>query len=228
MQLDRESLSDQVERALREEISSGRLKPGQRVPVSRYQDSWNISVTPLRDAMRSLEAQGFLRVAPRKGVFVTEVNETMLRETFGVRIALETMAAELATARVPEAEVWRVRDAYEAAGSAAKSGDREALIATDRLVHELTAQWCGNERLQRLLAAEDLVIRWAQGVVIGNLPDALERALPEHISILEALISRDAAAAHHAMRQHLETSLDLTLGRIGAAEETQSKGSSQP
>jgi DNA-binding GntR family transcriptional regulator len=225
MQFDRESLSEQVEKALRDEIASGRLKPGQRVPVTSYQDAWNVSVTPLRDAMRSLEAQGFLRVAPRKGVFVADVNETMLHETFGVRIALETMAAELATARVPEDEVGRVRGAYEKAGAAAEAGDREALVVTDRLVHELTAQWCGNERLQRLLAAEDLVIRWAQSVVIGNLPDALERALPEHLAILDALAARDPAAAHQAMRRHLETSLDLTLGRLGVAEAKTAKGS---
>ena len=93
----RASLSAQVEAALRQEITLGRLRPGQRISASDYLTSWNVSITPFRDAVRTLQSQGFVTVEPRKGVYVAPMNLKTLREIFELRMALECMAIELAT-----------------------------------------------------------------------------------------------------------------------------------
>lgn len=203
---DKLSLSEQVENALRDEITHGRLRPGQRISVSDYQESWKISSTPFRDAVRSLERQGFIIVEPRRGVYVSPIDAEAVKEIFDVRIALECMAIELATPLVPIAEAERVRDAYLQAQRQARLGDRSLLNATDRLVHELALDYCGNSRLQRLLTSQVHLIRWAQNTIIKEMPAALELALPEHIDILDAVCAREAERAARAMRLHLGNS----------------------
>lgn len=203
---DKVSLSEQVENALREEITHGRLRPGQRISVADYQENWKISSTPFRDAVRSLERQGFIMVEPRRGVFVSAMNARTVKEIFDVRIALECIAIELATPLVPIAEAERVRDAYLQAQRQALLGNRSFLSATDRLVHDLALNHCGNSHLQRLLSSQLHLIRWAQNAIIDEMPTAYELALPEHIEMLDAVCERDAGRAAHAMRLHLENS----------------------
>ena len=72
------SLSAQVETALRKEIQEGEIQPGERIDLARYQKSWDVSITPLRDAVRGLEKDGLVTIEPRKGVFVLTIDEKLL------------------------------------------------------------------------------------------------------------------------------------------------------
>lgn len=198
------SLAEQVEDALRKEITEGRVRPGQRVSIADYQQSWNVSSTPFRDAVRALEIQGFLTVSPRKGVYVAPMNLRAFQEIFEVRIALECVAVELATPLVPEDEVQAALATYDRLHAFVANNDNESIRADDALVHDLARKHCGNRRLQRLLADQMDLIRWAQNTIILEMPESYQFALPEHINIVKAIIARDPAAASQAMRSHLQ------------------------
>lgn len=200
------SLSEQVEDALRQEITEGRVKPGDRVSIADYQESWNVSSTPFRDAVKALEIQGFVTVSPRKGVFVAPMNRETVKEIFDLRIALECMAIELATGLVPAEVAESARATYIRMIEPAEKGDLAEVEANDRIVHDLARDHCGNRRLQRMLNGQRDLIRWAQNAIIFNLPHSYEIALPEHIAIMDAVCARDAAGAAKAMRVHLENS----------------------
>src|SRR6201995_5439710 len=86
-------LSAQVENALKEQILSGKLLPGQRIDLQSLAKLWNVSPTPLRDAVRSLANQGLVAVSPRRGVFVAAVDKKALKEIVKLRIALECPAS---------------------------------------------------------------------------------------------------------------------------------------
>ena len=86
------SLGRQIENELREEILAGRLSPGQRISIDTLAAQWGTSSTPVRDAVKRLADLGFLRIAPRSGVFVAELDARKLEEIFELRIALECMA----------------------------------------------------------------------------------------------------------------------------------------
>ena len=88
----RASLSEQVEAALRQEITLGRLRPGQRISASDYLTSWKVSITPFRDAVRTLQNRGFVTVEPRKGVYVAAINLKTLQEIFDVEPLLGAAA----------------------------------------------------------------------------------------------------------------------------------------
>ena len=211
---ERASLSEQVEAALRQEITLGRLRPGQRISAADYKTTWNVSSTPFRDAIRTLQIQGFVTVEPRKGVYVAPVNLKSLQEIFELRIALESMAIELATLLVPQQEAVAVRAAYLEARVRAEAGDRSSLAKSDRLVHDLAQNHCGNSRLQHLLSAHTDLFHWAQNTIIRELPKSYELALPEHIKIMDAVCDRDAAGSAAAMRFHLENSHRRLAGRL--------------
>ncbi len=221
---DRASLAEQVEEALRREITEGRVRPDARVNIAEYGESWSVSSTPLRDAVRALEAQGFLRIEPRKGVFVAPMTRRSVREIFELRVALECMAVELATPRAPEAQIGAVLAAYRRLADGPAGRIEACSEAEDMAIHDLAREQCGNPRLQRLLSGQMDLVRWAQGVLVREAPRAYALALPEHIAIAEAMARRDAAGAVAAMRRHLENSrarlearLPEDIGAEGAA-----------
>lgn len=216
--LNKESLSEQVERALKEEILSGRLAPEQRVDLSTYRRNWSVSATPLRDAVKLLEAAGLVEISPRRGVFVSRLDRKALKDIFDLRIALECKAIELATPFIPVKEAQQVLSLYSRAKNARQKDRAQLLQKTDLLIHDLAVKYCGNPRLIKVM--EDLrdLIRWSQQTIIRHLREPFEVTLPEHIRITEAVCARDAASAATAMRIHLEN----TYKRVEAFLEEQS------
>jgi DNA-binding GntR family transcriptional regulator len=205
---ERSSLSGQVEAALKKEITSGRIKPGQRISTNDLVAEWKISSTPFRDAVRALELQGFVTVEARKGIYVAPIDANGVSEIFDLRIGLECIAIERATPLVPAEEASRVLDAYREAQQAGETSDVSLDVRADRLVHDLAWVYCGNQRLRKALAAQRELIHWAQRTINRKRPSAYMAALPEHIRIMRAVCARDAQGAARAMRLHLEKSRD--------------------
>jgi DNA-binding GntR family transcriptional regulator len=197
------SLSEQVQKALKKEILSGPLEPGQRIDLRAYAKLWNVSPTPLRDAVKQLETQGLVEVSPRRGVFVSKVDRQELKNIFEVRIALECMAVELATRRVPMTEAKKTLELYLRAQNTRKKEERDRLLSEiDTLIHTLIINHCGNARLIKTMDGIQDLIDW-----IARVQDAREIALPEHIRIAEAICARDVGRAVAAMREHLQNAL---------------------
>jgi DNA-binding GntR family transcriptional regulator len=206
-----ETLAGRVFDALSAEVLSGRLRPGQRVDLGHYATIWNVSLTPLRDAAKQLEVLGFLKVMPRRGIFVSELTAKEVKDIFYLRIAFESMAVRLATPRIPPAEVERVRQLYIEAGEAAKLDEHdESLSKVDLLIHKLALDYCGNARLRKMM--EDMwdLVEWCQNTIALRLNEPFLTTLPEHLAICDAILSGDPEAASDAMFDHLA----LTSERI--------------
>ena len=214
-------LSAQVENALKEQILSGRLPPGQRIDLQSLAKAWNVSPTPLRDAARSLATQGLVSVSPRRGVFVAAVDKKALKEIFELRMALECAATELATPIVPLQEVEDALAAYKRARDATSERERlKALAAIDNLIHDVILRNCGNSRLIKIMNGLRDQVRWSQQTIIAQVPEPYNDTLPEHIRIAEAVCRRDTAAAVAAMREHLESAYRRVVSRLESAGET--------
>lgn len=206
-----DSLADRAERQLKEEIISARLAPGKRIDVKAYASAWNVSPTPIRDAVKQLERQGLAEISPRHGVFVARLDSKALKDIFDLRIVLECLAVELATPLVPKDEARRVLRLYCHARDATVREERNATLRQiDNLIHDVAMRHCDNPRLIRTLTGLCDAIRWSQNTVIRRLREPYEATLPEHIRIAEAMCARDVAGAVRAMREHLRN----TFGRI--------------
>jgi DNA-binding GntR family transcriptional regulator len=221
MEFNTSSLSEQAEKALKEEILSGRLAPEQRIDLVAYAAHWQLSPTPLRDAVKQLEAKGLVEVSPRRGVFVAKINRQVLKEIFEIRMALECKAVQLAAPIIPPEAVESVLQQYRSASSARNKQVRQKKLADiDNLVHNLVVEHSNNSRLIKLMESLNDLIRWSRWICYSTEPVPYEAALPEHLRICEALLARDGAAAVEAMRAHLENThsrIDAQLANQGLA-----------
>lgn len=203
--LTQETLSNRVTEALSEQILSGRLAPGQRVDLGYLASKWEVSVTPVRDAAKQLEALGFLKVLPRRGVFVAELSAKEVKDIFDLRAALETAAVRLATPRIPKAEAEKALKLYVKAGEAPMGKERDRLLPkVDLLVHTMALTFCDNPRLQKMMEGIRDMVRWCQSTIILHLNEPFLTTLPEHIAICEAICAGDAERAASAMHTHIE------------------------
>lgn len=206
------SLGEQIETALKDEILSGELVPGQRLSIDELAQRWGVSSMPVRDAVRRLETSGFLVVAPRRGVFVSQFDQERFKNILDIRIAMECLAIELATHAIPEEEIDLAIQIYQQGGQRLQeSGDASQLAAHDSLVHDLVIKYSNNPKLIEIMSGLQDLIDWGHKTVAYYRQDAFEKALPEHLDILTALKARDVSAAQNAMRSHLRATLDRTL-----------------
>ena len=179
------SLGKQIEGVLREQILTGRLSPGQRIPAEKLATKWGVSSTPVRDALKRLESVGLVRVRPRRGVYVSDCDGQTFKDVYDLRIALECLAVETAAHLIPRSVAQRALDLYEESGRRLRqSGDRAFLIRHDHLIHDLVIRHCGNQHLVKIMDDLGDLIRWAQNTVVTRRADSFEKALPEHVRIV--------------------------------------------
>lgn len=148
------TVPEQIAAQLGDRILDGRLPPGARIGEQELADEFQVSRGPVREAVRVLEREGLATILPRRGAIVTELSAAELREIFEIRAALfDTVARTVAATRPPELlAVLRSGVArLEALSAAAEDGDLYA-ETTYRLLL-ITARFCANQRLQRMLAA---------------------------------------------------------------------------
>ena len=206
------SLGQQVETALKEEIFSGRLEPGQRVSIERIAKEIGTSYTPVRDAIKRLAAIGMVRISPRKEIRVEQLNAKRLRDTFDLRIALETLALRTAIKRIPAGDVQRARKLLEQGERRLREhGDPSLLQQHDGLVHELIVEHCDNDLLAPVLGGVFDLCMWAHRCVVRIEPGVVDESFAEHSRILEALAVGDLANAKRALSDHLRKTLQRTL-----------------
>lgn len=210
--LDTTSLSDKIESQLKQEIMSGDLAPGQRLTIDEIAERLQVSAMPVRDAVRRLDGLGFLKVAPRRGVYVEDFDQTRFKHTMETRIALECLAVELATARIPADEIRYADEQYRKGHQhAIETGELSKLAECDNLLHDLIISYADNPLLVDILRQLQDLILWAHHIVAKLLPNAQLDALPEHLEILAALGARDVAATQTALRRHLQGTMQRTL-----------------
>ncbi|MFZ1466894.1 MAG: GntR family transcriptional regulator [Anaerolineae bacterium] len=211
--IDLKPLNEQIERELRNGIVNGQLKPGQKISIEELANEWHVSSTPVRDAVRRLESAGFVKVAPRKSVYVAVLDARAFRDVFDLRIALECLAVALALPNLSDSAIQDVIQAYEDAfANYSSTGDLAAVRSVDNLLHELFIQHSGNAKLIQIMEELADLITWARNIIVREVK-SYDAAHPEHMAILTAARARDSAAAQGAMRTHLHNSYLRTIAR---------------
>lgn len=129
-----------------------------------------------------------------------------------IRIALECLAVELATPKIPQAEIQHALRRYQIGGEhLSQTGDVSLLVESDNLVQDLILNYCDNLQLINIVNQQKDLIDWGHRIVATYLPNAHETALPEHLQILNNLLRRDVAATQHSLRRHLQITFERTI-----------------
>ena len=108
--LQTERLTDTIYELLRDRILNGRYTPGERLPVDQIARQLGVSQTPVKGALGLLVSEGLVRTSPRRGTYVTEIDERTFTESLAIRAALEQLAAETLLDHVTAADITRLDD----------------------------------------------------------------------------------------------------------------------
>ncbi|KNY24703.1 GntR family transcriptional regulator [Methylobacterium sp. ARG-1] len=186
------------------------IPAGTALHERRLAEMLDISRTPTREAMSRLETEGLVERQPGGMLVVKEFSLRELIEILHVRRLLERESVRLATGRIPQAELDRLRSDIEAllsAGDPLAPGNWEL----DRRFHELIADSSNNAILAKTI--KDLRIK-TQMFNLSRLPERFEPVHREHLAIVAALHAGDAAAAADAIEAHIENLKQSIIRRL--------------
>lgn len=207
------ALVDDLTERIRERITSGEFPIGMQLRQAALATEFNVSRTPVREALRKLQAGGLITVVPNRGAVVRVPAPWEVRDAYEVRAELEGLAAERAAGRIAPDALARLEDAnqtmrqaLEGEGAAgAKRGHRtpETTAANDTF-HMTILEAAGNERLVQVIQQiNESFPRNVLGQVLADDPGLRWANVAEHDAIIVALRARDAGAARAAMRAHV-------------------------
>ena len=204
------TLSDQAYRALREDITSGALQPGQRLTERGLAEHLGVSPTPVREALQRLEHERLIERDAVRAIRVADPSVARLRELSLIEAALRGVAARLAAERATAAEVKAIVAACDRAEALADNdGWDEArvreLLEVTRGFHRLIDEAAHTQTLIDMIStatAFDWAFRLKWSVESHQDAASLHRSLEQHRRVAAAIEARDGAAAEEAMRLH--------------------------
>ncbi len=208
-------LREVVCESLREAIRSGVLQPGERLMEIQLAEELGVSRTPVREAVRKLELEGYVIMMPRRGTYVADLSIRDINEVFEIRTSLESLASGLAAERITEEELERLQRLLVSIGTHISSGDMEQIVATDTEFHELLYQASRNQRLVGIISnLREQLTRFRTTSM--SFPGRLTATLEEHREIVEAIAQGDVRAARKAAERHMERSEQTLLASMEA------------
>ncbi len=207
--------------ALEDRILTGRIRPGDRLDEVALAREFDVSRTPVREAIFQLAATGLIEHVPHRGAFVAEIGPQRLSEMFEVMAELEALCARNAARRAGAGDLAAMASRHDACAGAAASGDADAYYYANETFHATIRAIGGNaflqqeiDRLQKRLMAFRRVQLRARGRIATSLG--------EHGRIVEAITAGDGAGASREMRRHVSIQGDrfgdllASLARAGA------------
>lgn len=206
------SRADLVERALREAILSGRLRPGEQLVERTIAEQMQVSKTPVREALINLQAAALV-TAENGRVIVRTIDGSAAADLYDTRLILEPAAIALAVPNHDEQSVADARAILERSRQHADRGAATELVLTNRTLHTAFYAPCRNElllsMLERLQAQVALcaVTAWRSG-------PRWETEHQEHVAILDAIETGDRGAAEARAREHLLRSRERVVPAV--------------
>jgi DNA-binding GntR family transcriptional regulator len=192
---------EQVADYLREGIIAGRYARGARLKQQEIADLLKTSITPVREALKLLEAEGYVTGDSYKGAVVAPFDIDASTETLNLRILLETQLVRGAVEQAGAAEIEELRGLAAEFATAFDAGDNETARAANYRFHHRMF-----EIAQMPQTLHFVQILWARYPfdLINRLKGRVSRAAAEHDDLLRAFITGDVSAAMLATRQHIE------------------------
>ena len=189
-----QTLREKILETIRDAILKGTMKPGERVSEPDLAERFGISRTPIREAFRQLESEGYLVVIPRKGAVVASLSERDVEEFYAIKIILEGFAAKMAAVNLTEKDIDRLEAINERLQKLAGEGDVESFFRVHDEFHDLFIKAAGNDKLYDMI--NQLVVKF-QRLRLASLsqPGRMEISVEEHRNMIEAFKNRDGERA---------------------------------
>lgn len=219
------SLAEQVYREILSEIVSGRLPEQARLIQDELARDLGVSRHPVQQALLLLRKQGFVREAPGRGLEVTPIDLTFVRNLYEVRAVAEGLASSLAASRGAEHAAKLGPKLIEEGRKAERETSVSRLIDADVKFHGFLYEISGNSLINDMMQPHWLHLRRFMGEVLMR-DETPRRIWDQHEEILDAVIRGDGIKAEELARLHITKSASVYIARLAKAREDRS-GDSQ-
>ncbi|MBE0596515.1 MAG: GntR family transcriptional regulator [Desulfuromonadales bacterium] len=189
-----QTLREKILETIRDAILKGSLRAGEKVAEPELAERFGISRTPIREAFRQLESEGYLTVIPRKGAVVTSLSERDVEEFYAIKSILEGYAAQMAAVKLSDKDLDRLEAINERLGQLAREGDVKTFFRVHNEFHELFIRAAGNDKLLELI--NQLMMKFNRLRMASlSLPGRMEISVQEHRKVIEAFKEHDGEKA---------------------------------
>src|SRR5690349_16023133 len=189
------SLPESVAEQMREAILSGRLRPGERLIEQKLATLFGIGQPTVREALKELEYQGFVRKLPNRATYVTDLSPSDMQKMFEVRMALETLAVERAAQKITPSGLAQLQQHLDVMATAAEIFELSAFHRSDVAFHRAMWEISGNEHLSATLDRITFALFAFVLLKHHDVKDGYAAAVTQHRQILDALATKDPAQA---------------------------------
>jgi DNA-binding GntR family transcriptional regulator len=204
----RRSLHDELTSRLRDMITEGELKPGQKIPEAELCERFGVSRTPMREALKVLASEGLLNLLPNRGATVAKITQEEIEELFPIMGALEALAGSIACERIGEDELSAIRRDHEQMLQHYEQAEWVAYSKLNRSIHEAIFKASGNASLSALY--QQFLIRiHSVRFMAKRSPARWRQAIEEHEQMMAALEARDGERLAKIMMLHLQHKAEM-------------------
>ena len=198
-----QTLREKILESIRDAIISGSIKSGSKVSEPEFAERFGISRTPIREAFRQLESEGYLTVIPRKGAVVSAFTQKDVEEFYAIKSILEGYAARLACSKLTEKEIDRLQTINMRLSDLCKQSDIKQFFKVHNDFHDLFIKAADNDKLREMI---NLLVTRFQRLRLMSLsqPGRMAISVQEHTKIITAFRGRDCDAAELLVRKNAE------------------------
>jgi DNA-binding GntR family transcriptional regulator len=212
--LRREQLSDEVAAHLRAAIMSGSLRPGTFIRLDETAARLGVSITPVREALRTLRGEGMVRLEPHRGHVVAPLGRGDIEDIFWLQETITRELAATAAARITDAEIDELELLNNSLADAVQSGDPDAVAAVVFAFYRVFNRAAGRIKLAWFLLH---VGRYLPPQVYAGDPNWGANAVKIHRRLIAALRRRDVDAVVALTTQQIADAARRLIERLGAA-----------
>jgi DNA-binding GntR family transcriptional regulator len=197
------TLRESILETIRGAIISGALKPGEKVAEPELAERFGISRTPIREAFRQLESEGYLSVVPRKGAVVISFSQRDVEEFYAIKSILEGYAARKACEKLTPRDIEKLQAINDKLRLLAEESDVRNFFKVHNSFHDSFIKAADNDKLTELITT--LVGRFQRLRIASlSLPGRMELSVKEHQKIIDAFRDGNADLAESLVRSNAE------------------------
>lgn len=204
------SLRDHAYDEIREAVIAGSLAPGERIKERDVASQMGISTTPVKEALRRLEQEGFVVSTPRRGVMVSSVALTALEEIVQIRAVLESLAAGYASVKMSEESIGLLLGQLQAMKNLTLHGPLDELVEANTVFHEMIREGSDNQFIRRFINSLEPFDSSVRRQALAD-PTEAERGYREHEAIAAAIAKHQDVRAEALMSEHITRSVRFVV-----------------
>jgi DNA-binding GntR family transcriptional regulator len=213
------SLAEHIVEELEAKIIDETLKPGQKIIEATLCNTFNVSHSPVREALQILEGRGFVVREPRRGFTVVRITLQEAENIYQIRASIEGLAMSLAVRHRTPKLLSQLKKIHEKMIRAAEEKKDKVYQGLNQKFHEMIVSACGNPKLIQLIRNFDRqTARYRVAVMIG--PDWMENSTKIHVALIAAFEAGNANAAEQIRKESILDQMERFPDVFKSGEET--------